>query len=361
MTPEKANRRSFLKGLVGSGLMAPFVSVPAIHPLRAQKLETLNVGASPFINQAAIFLANERGWFAKVGLQLNVKSFPDGSLIVAPLLSGEIDLGVVTSSAGLFNALSRGAPFRSLLCIGQGRKGRAVTAILVRKDHYDNGIRTIKDLGRLKGRTVAVGAAGSINQYGMSKALELAGLNPVRDVIWQTTVGQPDIVKQLGQKQIDAADITYHLAYLAQQQGFAQIIASRDEFLPDSQTAMIAARNEILRSRRDALVRFAMVHIHAARLFNTIAGNPAQHPTELQTITKYIFVKDTNILKAVAPHWEWIAEDGMPNATSVMAQQDHWADTFKLVERKVPQDQVFDLGIAREAARRLAAEKPFGP
>jgi NitT/TauT family transport system substrate-binding protein len=195
----------------------------------------------------------------------------------------------------------------------------------------------------------------------MSKALELAGLNPVRDVSWQTTVGQPDIVKQLGQKQIDAADITYHLAHLAQEQGFARIIASRDEFLPDSQTAMIAARNEILQSRRDVLIRFAMVHIHAARLFNTIAGNPAQHPADLQTITKYIFVKDTSVLKAVAPHWEWIAEDGVPNVTSVMAQQDHWADIFRLVERKVSQDHVFDLGIAREAARRLAAEKPFGP
>jgi hypothetical protein len=65
-------------------------------------------------------------------------------------------------------------------------------------------------------------------------------------------------------------------------------------------------------------------------------------------------------LKAVAPHWEWIAEDGMPNVASIMQQQDFWADTFKLVEHKVPQSRVIDPSIAKEASARLAAEKPFG-
>jgi hypothetical protein len=43
-----------------------------------------------------------------------------------------------------------------------------------------------------------------------------------------------------------------------------------------------------------------------------------------------------------------------------MGQQDFWADTFKMVERKVPQDRVVDMTIAKEAVQRLAAEKPFG-
>jgi hypothetical protein len=50
----------------------------------------------------------------------------------------------------------------------------------------------------------------------------------------------------------------------------------------------------------------------------------------------------------------------MPNVASVMQQQDFWADTFKMVEHKVPQDRVIDVSIAKEAAQRLDAEKPFG-
>jgi NitT/TauT family transport system substrate-binding protein len=77
-------------------------------------------------------------------------------------------------------------------------------------------------------------------------------------------------------------------------------------------------------------------------------------------ITKYIFVKDVNLLNAVAPHWEWIAENGKPNEASVMAQQDFWASPFKMVEKKSPLSGIFESSIAADAAAKLDAEKPFG-
>jgi NitT/TauT family transport system substrate-binding protein len=189
--------------------------------------------------------------------------------------------------------------------------------------------------------------------------LKLAGLDPATDVQWQTSVPQPDIVKQLGQKQVDVAEITYHLAHLAQKQGVCRIMLSRDEILPDSQTAMQTARDEMLQRRRDVVVRYAMALIHAGRLFNQVAGDPGKHPDMLKLIVKSILPRDEELLKAVAPHWEWIAEDGRPNIDSVMAQQDFWANTFKFVEHKVPRERVFDAEIAKEATQRLAADKPF--
>jgi ABC-type nitrate/sulfonate/bicarbonate transport system substrate-binding protein len=320
----------------------------------------LNVGLSPFINQATIFMANDLGLFSKVGVEVRMKIFMDGALVVAPMISAELDIGVMTPNAGFFNSLQRGGPYRAFLCNGQGRRGRAVTALVIRSDHYEAGINTLPDLTRTKGKIAAVGAAGSINQYGLGSALKLAGLDPVRDVQWQTSVPQPDIVKQLGQKQVDVAEITYHLAFLAQKQGFCRILLSRDEILPDSQTAMQTARDELLEKRRDAVIRYAMACIHAGRIFNQVAGEPANHPDMLKLIVKSILPRDEELLKAVAPHWEWIAEDGRPNLVSVMQQQDFWADTFKFVERKVATERVIDAGIAAEATQRLAAEKPFG-
>ena len=122
---------------------------------------------------------------------------------------------------------------------------------------------------------------------------------------------------------------------------------------------MIIARDELLQKQRDLLVRFAMAYIHTARLFNQVAADPGNRPEVLQMIIKHIFIKDPELLKAVAPHWEWVAEDGMPNVDSVIKQQDHWADVFKLLEAKTSQARLFDLDIAREANRRLAAESPF--
>ena len=327
---------------------------------RAQGLQALNVGLSPFINQATIFMASDMGLFSKMGLDIRMKIFMDGALVVAPMLSGEIDIGVMTPNAGFFNSIYRGGPYRAFLCNGQGKRGRAVTAVVIRSDHHEGGVKTLQDLVKMKGKIAAGGAAGSINQYGLGSALKLAGLNPVSDVQWQTSVPQPDIVKQLGQKQVDVAEITYHLAYLAQKQGFCRIMLSRDEILPDSQTAMQTARDDMLEKRRDAVVRYAMACMYAGRLFNQVADDPNKHADVLKLIVKSIFPRDEDLLKAVAPHWEWIAEDGMPNVSSIMQQQDFWADTFKMVEHKVPQERVIDVSIAKEAAQRLDTEKPFG-
>jgi hypothetical protein len=43
----------------------------------------------------------------------------------------------------------------------------------------------------------------------VSDEIRRPGLNPVSDVQCQTSVPQPDIVKQLGQKQVDVAEATY--------------------------------------------------------------------------------------------------------------------------------------------------------
>jgi len=324
---KQISRRRFVARVSSAGM----VLLAGSKRVRAQGHEKLTIGPSPFINQATIFLANELGYFSKMGLDIDMKIFMDG-----------------------------GGPLRAFLCNGQGRRGRAVTALVIRSDHYDAGIKTLADLARMKGKIAAVGAAGSINQYGLGSALKLAGLDPVRDVQWQTSVPQPDIVKQLGQKQVDVAEITYHLAYLAQKEGFCRILWSRDEILPDSQAAMHTVRDDILQEKRDTVVKYAMACIQAGRVFNQVAGDPEKHADMLKLIVKSIFPRDEALLKAVAPHWEWIAEDGMPNVTSIMAEQDFWADTFKTVETKVPQQRVVELSIAKEAVQRLSVERPFG-
>jgi NitT/TauT family transport system substrate-binding protein len=123
---------------------------------------------------------------------------------------------------------------------------------------------------------------------------------------------------------------------------------------------MTTVRDEIRERKRDTVVRYAMACIHAARLFNEVAGDPDKHPELLKLIVNSIVPKDEALLKAVAPHWEWIAEDGVPNLSSIMEQQDFWADTFKLVENKISRERVIDESIAKDATRRLDAEKPFG-
>jgi NitT/TauT family transport system substrate-binding protein len=169
----------------------------------------------------------------------------------------------------------------------------------------------------------------------------------------------PDIVKQMGQKQVEVANISYQFAFLGQKQNICRLIASGDELLVDAQTTMSAVRDSVQADRREVVVRFAMAYIQAGRLFNKAAGDPANYPDVLRFITKHVLVKDVELLKAIAPHWEWISVNGEPNADSVMAQQDFWNSPFKMVEQKVSRDRILDLSIAAEASNRLDRDNPF--
>jgi len=65
---------------------------------------------------------------------------------------------------------------------------------------------------------------------------------------------------------------------------------------------------------------------------------------------------------AIAPNWGYINEDGAPAVDSIMGMQDFWSGKyFTFVEKKVTEEQLFDLSVAKEAKARLDREKPFGP
>ena len=133
-----------------------------------------------------------------------------------------------------------------------------------------------------------------------------------------------------------------------------------DEIDPDGAVGLYAARKDFIRQHRDALVRFAMAFLQGAKEFNAAAAEPDKHPDIVEMLAKRTALQKPELVRAIAPHWSHTNEDGMPNIKSVMAQQDYWADYFRLVEKKVSEDQLFDLSIAKEAKARLEKEHPFG-
>jgi len=64
-------------------------------------------------------------------------------------------------------------------------------------------------------------------------------------------------------------------------------------------------------------------------------------------------------IKAIAPNWSYVNEDGIPNITSMMKMQDYWVDYCDYLEKMVSAERLFDTSIAKEALKRLEAEKPF--
>lgn len=351
MKQRNGSRFAWLCGVWLTLLVAAGPAGAATYPVR--------LGDGPFISGGGMWTARERGYFEKLGVKIEFKKYMDGAFIVAPLLAGELDIGTLTPNAGIFNSVARGGQIVMILDRGREREGRAYVPTNVSQQLADKGLKTLADLHMLKGKKVGVGAPGSINQYLMSRALQKGGLDPRKDVEWIIGVPQPELMKMLCQKQLDATNLAYQLGWLIQKNGCGPLIASGDMIEPDAQIAVYAVRKEFLQNNREAVVRFAMAYLQGAKEFNAAAAEPDKHPDIVATLAKNTFVNTPEMVKAIAPHWAWVAEDGVPNVDNIMAQQDYWADYFNLVERKVSRDQLFDLSVVKEARERLEREKPF--
>jgi NitT/TauT family transport system substrate-binding protein len=327
----------------------------------ASAADRIRVGEGPFITGGAFYIAREKGYFAKLGLEIETKSFIDGAMAVPSMIAGELDMTFMTPNASLFNSVAKGAPLVVILDRGNNRKGFAYTLVNVTQALYDQGVHSMDDFAKLKGKKMGVGALGSINQYNLAQALLKVGLDPAKDVQWVVNISQPDLMKMLGQGQVDATDLAWQFGVFAQNNKWGPIVATGDQMVPDAAIGMYAARKEFLEKNHDAAVRFAMAYLHATKEFNAAAKAPDQHADIVELLAKNTALNKPELVKAIAPNWSYINEDGLPLVDSVMAMQDFWSGKyFNYVEKKVAREQLFDLSIAKEAKARLDKEKPFG-
>jgi NitT/TauT family transport system substrate-binding protein len=327
----------------------------------AQAADVVRVGEGPFVSAGAFFIARDKGYFDKLGITIETKKFADGALAIPSMISGELEISNMPASAGLFNAVAKGAPLVMFLDRGRNTTGYSYTTESVKQELYDQGVHSLADFGKLKGKRIGVTAVGSINHYNMALALQKAGLDPARDVHWITGVEQPDLMKMLGQKQVDVADLAYQFAFFASNNHWSRIVGAGDQIEPDQQIATFAVRKDYLTQHRDVLVRWAMAYLQGIKDFNAAAADPSAHPDVIDILAKNTALQKPELVKAIAPHWAYINPEGTPNVASIMRMQDFWnAPAFGLVRKKVPESQLFDLSIAKEAGERLKSDKPFG-
>ena len=327
----------------------------------ASAADRVRVGEGPFITGGAFYVARDKGYFKKLGIEIETKQFIDGALAVPSMVSGEVDLALMTPNASLFNSIAKGAPMVLFLDRGGNRKGSAYTLTNVTQALYDAGVHSMADFAKLKGKKMGVGALGSINQYNLAQALMKGGLDPAKDVQWVVNISQPDLMKMLGQGQVDATNLAWQFGVFAQQNKWGPIVVTDDQVVPDAAIGFYAARKEFLEKSHDVAVRFAVAYLHAVKEFNAAALAPDQHADVVEILAKNTALNKPELVKAIAPHWSYVNEDGMPLVDSVMAMQDFWSGKyFQYVEKKVTREQLFDLSIAKEAKARLERDKPFG-
>src|SRR4051794_40072062 len=103
------------------------------------------------------------------------------------------------------------------------------------------------------------------------------------------------------------------------------MIANGDEIAPNTTIATIVVRKDFLEKNRDVVIRWAMAYLQGVKDFNAAAKAPDQHPEVVDILARTTALNKPELVKAIAPHWSYINEEGTPLVESIMAMQEFWS------------------------------------
>ena len=79
------------------------------------------------------------GFFSDEGLEISILGFNSAAQMIAPLGTGELDVGGGTVSAGLYNAVARGINLKIVADQASMKPGYGYSSLMVRRDLVDGG------------------------------------------------------------------------------------------------------------------------------------------------------------------------------------------------------------------------------
>ncbi|WP_158818676.1 aliphatic sulfonate ABC transporter substrate-binding protein [Methylocapsa sp. S129] len=143
--------------------IASAIAVSSVCSVTSYAAQKLTVAHSTWIGYGALYIAKEKGYFEKAGLDVDLRIVEASSDALAAMLGGRID--VVASTIDNFTLFAgNGADLSLIVATDESSGGDGIVS---KKD--------ISSVADLKGHTVAV-QMGSVSQFMLSQALDKAGL-----------------------------------------------------------------------------------------------------------------------------------------------------------------------------------------
>lgn len=224
------NRRQTLI-LLGAAA-ASTLAAPAIA-----KNKKIVVGALRFTSHSGSFIAQERGYFADAGLDVELKFFQAAQPMAVAIASGDVDYAVTAVSGGLISLADKGAikVIGGALSEEPGIDGQK---ILASDAAYQAGLTSPAALG---GKTFGMSTAGSSFHYMGSKVAAAEGV----EMSFKPLQKVGAIIGALKSGQIDAWSIVPHIAKPLAGSGAVHIIGNVSDYLPNYQvtTVFTSAKN----------------------------------------------------------------------------------------------------------------------
>ncbi len=326
-----------LSSLGGAATRLGAQTKPALH---------IRVVHVPVLIFAPLYVAIERGYFTREGLDVELIGTPGGTSAFVEMASGRAEAVVGGLGAGLFNAAARGLDFK---VVGPAHLERppVSTPLVVSRRAYDAGeIRAVRDL---RGKRVSVNVLGSATEFWLNAAmlhggLTLADVRPVE-------VNFPEVPAALANGAIAAGLLGEPLATLAEDRG--QIVRLSEDFINGVQVTAVYFGGEFMRRQADHAVGFMTAWLRACR---DLSPTAYRRPEVAQIVQKYTGVPADVVRRARPPYHE---PNGQMDFNDFTRLQEFFRTRGELTyTRPLPPSAYVDTSFVRRALARVG---PFVP
>jgi NitT/TauT family transport system substrate-binding protein len=313
--------------------------------------DKVNLAATTNTGDIGIFYAIDKGFLRDEGIEANLISFDTGAKMVPALATGELDIGTIPGSAGIYNAAARAINNRIVADRSRSAPDDMYQTLMIRKDLIDSG--RFKTYSDLKGLKVAVAAPGISILSIVNQAAKKGGIayNDIEKVF----IPLPQQVAAFRNKAVEASIMIEPFATLIVANGEGVRFASTYDFNPDGQFTYMVYSEKFSKERPDVARRFMKAYIRALRAFNdaTEKGRwkDTPHTAELIDILAKRLDMPAPRIRATFPHA--VDPDGRVNIKGMQIELDFFKEQKMVQSPTIKVEDVVDLRFVEMALKDL--------
>ena len=323
----------------------------ALTPAMGRAADAVRLATTKNAGDVGVYIAVDRGLFAAENIDAQMTEFDTGAKMVAPLATGELDVGTLPGSAALFNAAARQIENRVVADRSRSAPGNLYQTLMVRKDLIDSG--RFKSYADLKGLKMAVPAPGINVLSTVNEAARKGGLQ--YDDIEKVFVTLPQQVAAFRNKSVDVSIMIEPFATALVQGGDAVRFASTEDFNPGAEFTYMVYSEKFAREKPELARRFMRAYVRALRVFNDCIENGVWKQTALAEDTIALLAKRLDLrpeqVRVAYPHA--VDPDGFVNLPSMRRELAFFKDQGLVTSRDIKVEDVTDTQYVEAAVKAL--------
>jgi NitT/TauT family transport system substrate-binding protein len=328
-----SGRTKRLARLLLAGLAALGIAAGA----RADDVLRARVGVLRLSSSAPVFIAQDKGYFRDVGLDVELKFFDAAQPIAVATTSGDVDFGVTAFTAGLFNLAGKGT-LKVIGGMSREKAGYPLIGYFASNNAYAAGLKMPKDLA---GKRVAVTQIGSSFHYSLGLLADKYGFR-LGDVKVLPLQSLSNAAAALKGETVDAALLPVSTARKLMDDGGAKLLGWVGDETPWQLGAVFASPKTL--ANKALVTRFLAALQRADREYHdVILSSVADGRAEVNERTKpllQIIAKYTNLpLEQVVGNCAYIDPDGKLDVKNV-ANQIEWLQGQGFVDKGITADAI---------------------